>query len=103
MSRQIYSWKRFWCHRTGSINLSDGGYLSDPDSEWGHIYNPDVVPFDKISNAKCLVLLGEPGIGKSSTMRQEENVLNTKIKEEGDEIIWIDLRSYGNEDRLVFK
>lgn len=101
MSGKTYNWKRFWCPRTGKINLTDGGYLTDPDSKWGHIHNPDVVPFEKIANTKCLVLLGEPGIGKSSTMRLEENALNTRIKEEGDEVSWIDLRSYGSEDRLV--
>ncbi|MDI6781613.1 MAG: hypothetical protein QME49_05890 [bacterium] len=56
------NWKRFWCPRGANINLSDGGYLSDPDSKWGHILNPKVVPFESIDKIPCLALLGEPGI-----------------------------------------
>ena len=32
----------------GEINLSDGGYLYDPDSEFGGIYNPDLVSFARL-------------------------------------------------------
>ena len=101
MFNHIYNWKRFWCPRTGSINLSDGGYLWDPETEWGHIYNPDVVPFESITRFPCLGLLGEPGIGKTHTMEAERKDIGTKLKEEGDKTIWLDLRSYGSEDRLV--
>lgn len=101
MSNQIYNWKRFWCPRTGSFNLSDGGYLVDPDSEWGHLCNPDVVPFESIAMLQCLVLLGEPGIGKTHAMQTAQNVIFNKIKEKGEQILCFDLRSYGSEDRLV--
>lgn len=99
--RQYYNWKRFWCPRTGNTSLSDGGYLSDPDSKWGHIHNPNVLSFEKISNTPCLALLGEPGMGKSYAMQHEKTDLEYGIKEKGDELIYLDLRSYGSEDRLV--
>ncbi len=101
MSRRSYNWKRFWCPREGNINLVDGGYLYDPDSKWGHIYNPDVVSFESIARVPCLALLGEPGIGKSHTMQAERKAIDTRIEEEGGETLWLDLRSYGSEDRLV--
>jgi predicted NACHT family NTPase len=73
MSQQIYNWKRFWSHPTGTISLNDGGYLDDPDpdSEQGRsrICNPDVVTLDQIAEIPCLILLGEPGIGKSQEMQ----------------------------------
>lgn len=101
MSGQIYNWKRFWCPRTGNVNLSDGGYLYNPDSEWGHIYNPDVVSFEPIATTPCLVLLGEPGIGKTHSIQAEQKTIYSRIEEKGDQIIWLDLRSFGSEDRLV--
>lgn len=101
MSDQIYNWKRFWCPRAGSFSLSDGGYLVDPDSEWDHLYNPDVVPFESIAMFQCIVLLGEPGIGKSHTMQMAQNKASYKIQENGEQILLIDLRSYGSEDRLI--
>ena len=101
MTNQIYNWKRFWCPRSGSINLSDGGYLYDPESKFGHIYNPDVVPFESIARVRCLVLLGEPGIGKTYTMRAEEEVIDIRVEEGGGKTLWMDLRAYGSEDRLI--
>jgi predicted NACHT family NTPase len=68
MSKQDYPWKRFWCPRTGHTNLGDRGYLVDPTTEWGKHYNPDLVEMEAIVNAPCLVLLGEPGMGKSQEM-----------------------------------
>ncbi|MBM4257900.1 MAG: hypothetical protein FJ147_18665 [Deltaproteobacteria bacterium] len=101
MSKQMYGWKRFWCPREASINLSDGGYLYDPDSEWGRVYNPNVVSFDSIAQIPCLILLGEPGIGKSHALKAEIETVKIKSKQEGDEVLELDLREYGSEDHLV--
>ena len=66
------------------MNLSDGGYLTDPTEEYGNILNPDVLPFRKISHHPCLILLGEPGMGKSFTLKKEYELArkgndNTKL------------------------
>lgn len=101
MSNQIYNWKRFWCSRTGSFDLSDGGYLADPDSEWGHLYNPNVKSFESITTTPCLVLFGEPGIGKTHAIQTAQSAIYDKIKDVDDRILCLDLRSYGSEDRLI--
>ena len=38
-----FNWKRFWCPRGGTINLGDGGYLCDPESESGKYFNPILI------------------------------------------------------------
>lgn len=91
----IYKWKRFWCARSGSINLSDNGYLYDPDSNWGSLYNPHVVSWKSISKAPCLVLLGEPGIGKTNAMNEAE-----KSFQREQNTLFVDLRSCGSETSL---
>ncbi|MDZ8069461.1 MAG: hypothetical protein RMY64_28255 [Nostoc sp. DedQUE08] len=97
-----YKWKRFWCPRSGHINLADGGYLCDPEEKWGKIYNPDLVTFDAISHFSCLALLGEPGIGKSCALKAEKKQIISKIQQQGGEVHSLDdIRSYGSEDRLV--
>ena len=93
-----YPWKRFWCPRGGVILLTDRGYLADPDIG-GPYSNPHLVSFETIAEDPCLVLLGEPGIGKS-------NALATHILEiqqrGGAEVrcLHFDLRAYGSEQRL---
>jgi hypothetical protein len=69
MPRLIYPWKRFWYARSTGFVLSDGGYLFDPDGEYGGVLNRDALPFERIAGIPCLVLLGEPGIGKSTALR----------------------------------
>jgi predicted NACHT family NTPase len=68
MSEKIYTWKRFWCSRDSQINLGDGGYLCDPESEYGHLLTPELLGLEAITDVPCLILLGEPGIGKSQEM-----------------------------------
>ena len=72
-----YGWERFWCPRESSINLTDGGYLVDPDARYGSYLNPTLRPFEDISQLPCLALLGEPGIGKTETMRAERDTRST--------------------------
>ena len=101
MPPPTYNWKRFWCPRAGTFLLDAEGYLFDPDSGWGRAYNPDVVAFEAVASYPCLVLLGEPGIGKSFAMQQEQSAVERQVKERGGRLIWLDLRSYSSEDRLV--
>ena len=101
MPLRIYNWKRFWCTRTGRLNLSDSGYLFDPESEFGNIYNPDVFPFETIAKFPCLGLLGEPGIGKSTTMWTQKRIIDAQVTEAGDASQWVDLRAFQTDARLV--
>jgi len=101
MTNQVYPWKRFWCSRSGSINLGDNGYLYDPEAEWAKIYNPDLVTFEAICDLPCLALLGEPGIGKSHAIKVEQKEIISKVQKQGDQVLFLDLRSYGSEDRLI--
>jgi len=100
MLNNAYNWKRFWCPRDGNINLLDGGYLYDPESEWGNAYNSDVLPFESVANFPCLVLLGEPGIGKSYAMEFEKNLIEKKINTSNEDILFINLRKYSTDSYL---
>ena len=96
-----YPWKRFWCPPDASINLGDGGYLHDPsDAEWGKFYNPDLVELGDVGNVPCLVLLGEPGMGKSRAL---EAIPDLPTARSGGATVMtrrIDLREFQTDDRL---
>ncbi|PIG91713.1 hypothetical protein CSQ79_19415 [Gloeocapsopsis sp. IPPAS B-1203] len=99
MSKQIYSWKRFWCPQSGTINNpADDGYLYDPDAERGKVDNPNLVTLEAIANVPCLVLLGEPGIGKSQELKKLRSYRQGLIDED-DQILLLDLEDY-NEEKL---
>jgi len=96
-----YAWKRFWCPREGVMNLSDGGFLFDPESEHANLVAPDVVSFDTIAHLPCQALLGEPGIGKTTAMEDLRNSLQQSVTEAGDALLYVNLNEYGDESRLI--
>ena len=74
MSDTDFRWKRFWYPRGSSLNLADDGYLPDPDSQSSRFWNKQIVSFEEISGLRALVLLGDPGMGKSTILSDQESV-----------------------------
>jgi predicted NACHT family NTPase len=83
------------------LPLIDGGYLINPASTFSHIFSPDVVPFENLNHRPCLVLLGEPGIGKSTALEDELAALRPRADVAGEAVHELNLKAYGSEDRLV--
>jgi predicted NACHT family NTPase len=103
MAEQVYDWKRFWCPRSSQIDLHDhGGYLTDPESEYGKYYNPDLVGLEVIADIPCLVLLGEPGIGKSQELINLKNYA-AKNLDSNNKILELNLRSCTSLKEDLFK
>ncbi len=97
LSEKQYDWRRYWAPRSGAISFSDQGFISEPaDEEIGFSPTSSVVPFESIANFGCLALLGEPGIGKTETIRR----LSTAEDRSG--LLQIDLAAYGS-DSMLYK
>jgi len=98
-----YNWKRLWVPREGTISFADDGYpfVPKPDKVWPSLIQSDVVPFESIAGLPCLVLLGEPGMGKSFALRAAAKAVEKSMEETATKTLFLDLRSYGNEDRLI--
>jgi len=104
MPNNSYEWKRFWLPRSeATIPLYDGGYFPDPDSQYARWLNPEATTYEFIDHYPCLVLLGEPGIGKSTAIEAACQYQDDKMKEtrENVEVLNLDLRSYGEAERLI--
>ncbi|MCA1956921.1 MAG: hypothetical protein LDL14_00125 [Nitrospira sp.] len=101
MSGIRFNWERFWYPRGSSLNLSDGGYLPDPHSQTGRFANPQITSLSKIHESKVLVLLGDPGMGKSTVLAEEESFLKSTPHDQTDRHLFINLRSYQTETRLI--
>ena len=101
-----FQWQRFWCPRTGTYSLADAGYLLDP-LRVKHLLSvlppSDAVPFSAIEATQCLILLGEPGIGKSDAMREVQLAPAAIVSGIAYERIVLDLKDFGSEDRLSAK
>jgi hypothetical protein len=93
----IYGWTRFWVPETGTINLSDGGFLLDPTdlALRSHVSGP--APLADLSSYRALALLGEPGIGKSTTLKAEVERIAAQPAETNAVSISVDLRAYSSD------
>ena len=100
MSSQTYNWRRFWCPREGLLNLDDNGYLSDPESRYSQILNTSVVPFESLANYPCLVLLGEPGIGKSTALAYHQTIIEQQFTDTENVVYPLNLGAYQTDIRL---
>lgn len=101
MSNLHYSWKRFWCPRDGTYSISDNGYLYDPDSEYGDTINPFLAPLKDFEDAACLILLGEPGVGKSTEFTTELSRVTATEADSRHVCHSIDLKEYQTDTLLV--
>ncbi|MFQ5741836.1 MAG: NACHT domain-containing protein, partial [Acidobacteriota bacterium] len=91
-----YPWKRFWCPRGAAISLADRGYLVDPRTDYGKAYNPDLVMLEEIQEIPCVILLGEPGLGKSQAL-----VEAFEAGRGSSPVVLKDLRAYDTDNYLV--
>lgn len=65
-------WNRYWCKRNGLLVFGQDGFLIVPDAHTGHrSQQSHLFRFDEIANHRCLVFLGEPGIGKSRELQRQ--------------------------------
>jgi len=100
MPNQDYNWKRFWCPQSDSIRLN-GGYLPDPDSDWGRACNPKLVNFEAIADLPCLVLLGEAGMGKTTALETAHKQIFERMEDAEDVCLPLfRLGDYGSDTEL---
>jgi predicted NACHT family NTPase len=101
MTDKLYDWRRFWYPRGAPITLAGGGFLLDPESVYGVHCNPHVVPFSQIAGKPCLVLLGEPGIGKTTALERHRAETEAAIQQAGGTLFWRNLNAYQSDVLLV--
>ena len=90
--------ERFWLPAGRTYSLTHNGWLSDPDPSSSWTLNPDAVSTRELANRRCLVLLGEPGMGKTSAVASGHGVRPpvASLQE-----LHVDLGVFASEDRLV--
>lgn len=92
--RQILPWKRFWCPLGATIHcgLSGEGFLTDPEDEMGKMFNPSIREIGQLLDVPCLILCGEPGLGKTTTLETIRPSLLSRLSSPQN-LIWVEMRS----------
>jgi hypothetical protein len=68
---KIYDWRRFWVRADTELFLEDNAYLPDPEREVSRSLNEGVGTLAEACAGHCSILLGEPGIGKSKSLKAD--------------------------------
>lgn len=91
-----YQWKRYWSPPDGKIFFTKDGLLEDPENRWGKFANSELVDLSSFDKTGCLVMLGEPGIGKSIEIK---DLHETTLQDKGeDHVLMIDLSEMPSPD-----
>jgi hypothetical protein len=95
-----YDWKRYWVPRDGSFAFDPDGFLASPATDGGWLCGKtDVVGFEDLATSPCLVLLGEPGIGKTVALDDARNLAEKSRPSAS--VLRCNLGAYGDEKRLI--
>jgi len=92
--------RRFWVPRGTDPDLSDDGFLFDPESKSAQVRGSSELPFEAIANEPVLILLGEPGIGKSTALEAEYDRITSAVTATNKGNLWVDLGRYGSDSLL---
>lgn len=95
---RLVSLERFWLPAGKSYSLTSAGWLSDPNVEGLWRANTEAASTRSLADRHCVVLLGEPGMGKTSTL-----AAGKAMRPHGGAVeeLHVDLGVYASEDRLV--
>jgi hypothetical protein len=99
-AKTLYDWQRFWVARTSMLDLSDGGFLADPTSPLRRSHPATPATLAELAKYRALVLLGEPGIGKSTTLEAEAARVSADPVANSTTSIHVDLRAYSSDALL---
>lgn len=103
MKNAVYDWSRCWVPRDGQFAFDSQGFLLPPGSggDWLESRKSDVVGSEILLAFPCLVLLGEPGIGKTFALAQAEAETRKARVPAGARILSRNLNSYSSDALLV--
>ncbi len=94
-----YRWSRFWYLRDGAEPWIEDGLLSSIyDAQQDSLNNRGLFQLADLLGMPCLILLGEPGMGKTSTLKEiRSNLQNSDLER----YCFFDLGDFTSPDHLV--
>lgn len=90
---------RFWLPDGAPLPLIDRGFMPDPTDPSAGRWVPEARPFDRIAEHRSLMLIGEPGLGKTTAVKREA----TRLEAAGELVRCVDLSSTQDEALLRSK
>lgn len=99
MASTHHNWPRFWLPLGKAAPLDGDGFLCDPEGDYAHYYYADSQAhhLGELDKLQVTILLGEPGIGKSTALQEEFK----RLQMEGEDCLYRELNQYHSDTRLI--
>ena len=98
--KERYPWRRLWRPEGRTPFSDDDGFVFDPAEHEPYRFNEALSTLEELEQ-RCLVLLGEPGMGKSTELAAYAGRLNERVSGTKDEVLFRDLNLYTTDQYLV--
>jgi hypothetical protein len=94
-----YNWPRFWIPIGQSFPLDSHGFLFDPEHEHARYYYTEYQArlLNQLTELPVAILLGEPGIGKSTALKEESQ----RLQAESHACLYKELNQYTSDSRFI--
>jgi hypothetical protein len=99
----IFPWTRYWFDKQDNNYqlFCQQGYLTLPAEKYRSYYSAIPAQLSELTNIPVLILLGEPGSGKSQSLEDEYRRL--QLEDPDTAVVFCDLKSYGSGDQQSLK
>lgn len=94
--QQKHQWPRYWIPFDSDVSLDYDGFPVDPEGEFARYYSSSHM-LASFAEVPALVLLGEPGIGKSTALAEEHD----RLKNAGVAVFYRELNRYQTDTALI--
>ncbi len=91
-----YPWRRYWSRWDRNPSAPTSGFLHEIGGSAGWFNTSEYQTLGDLASVPCLVLVGEPGIGKSDAISQELN----RLRDERCRAFIYDLKEYSTADEI---
>lgn len=92
----IFEWVRYWTDASRPAPSDHDGFSLAPDQVAEYFGSSGISDLASLGDVQCLVLLGEPGMGKSTALKAEYE----RVKSQRVGVFWLDLKTYESGDEL---
>lgn len=99
--KSYFPWPRYWLSDESKDSFVQNGYLTLPLQERSRYLSAVPSKLSELIHIPVLILLGDPGYGKSRALNDEYERL--KSENSDDQVIYCDLKGYGNGDQESLK
>ncbi|MEO6423747.1 MAG: hypothetical protein ABIR84_14025 [Candidatus Nitrotoga sp.] len=99
MTKPNHNWPRFWVPLGTALPFDGSGFFSDPEDKHAHYFYTGYQPklIQQLTGFPVAILLGEPGIGKSTALKEEFN----RLKASNEACLYRELNQYHSDNRLI--